>query len=612
MAELFSLPFESAVKQPGDIGPTALLTLRDEFLTDPEGTDLSMLRPVIARSWRRSVACKVDTSQAALVPSVEPLTGTRLMRAAEPVLAELERLCLDTHGCVSLADADGTLSALRAEHSVLRWAEKEFPVGACVAEDLVGTNSDGTALEEGVAVQVWSGEHLLGTMQENCCTSVPIKDPLTGAVQGVVTVTFPGVNGRQIDPRSVLLIMQGAAAEITRGMAAQLATRERALLTGYLREVRKRGSEIVVATDGRTTIASRRAMQQLDAADYALLAGFARDAESHKRTSDGSITLSSGVTAFLQAKPIDGDGEMSGSVLRLRANPQPVPVQSSEPRKSAQQPDRDQFSGLVGESLVFRHALEVATTACRRVMPAYVVGEPGTGKRTLATAMAARMSESTVLFDGRNRVISAEEVAAALQLDSSVVILHVDELPAESVEQLATYLTDCAKAKIVVTARRLTDPVLNLVSAVRGIEIQMASLRRRRDDIPFLIHDLLRSLPGDCRIAPSLVDALVSADWPGNVRQLRSALTAIVGNASTRTVGLSDLDSAHRKMLARGRLTRLEEVELQQIREALVEANGNRVRAATLLGIGRSTLYRRVDAYTRRGFEVEAVVWSEG
>jgi sigma-54 dependent transcriptional regulator, acetoin dehydrogenase operon transcriptional activator AcoR len=605
MAEILSPPYQSAIKQPGELSPKQILTLRDDFLVNPTETDLSTLRPVIARSWQRSIACKVDTTLSSLEPSGEPQAGTRLLRAAEPVLAELERLCLDTNGCVSLADADGRIAALRAEPSVLRWARREFPVGACVAEDLVGTNADGTALEEGTAVQVWSGEHLLETMQDNCCTSVPIKDPLTGAVHGVVTLTFPGINGRHIDPRSVLLVMQGAAAEITREMAAQLASRERALLASYLREVRKRGSEIVVATDGRTTIASRRAMQQLDAADYAMLAGFARDAESSKQPSDGNVTLSSGVTAYLRTKPIDNSGELAGSVLRLRS----IASDGNDAKQPGSQQDthnlvRDDFGDLVGESLLFRHALEAATTACRRNMPAYIIGEPGTGKRMLATAMAARMSEKTVVLDGHEGVTAAQ-VMSAMAEGSAVVVTHVDELLASCVDQLADQLSDIDNLKIVVTARRLTDPVLRLVSSLRGIEIQMPPLRRRRDDIPLLIQDCLQTAARNVRIAPPLGEAFVLADWPGNVRQLRSALLSIAANSVAPVIGLSDLDTAHRRMLSRGRLTRLEEVELQQIREALAEAAGNRVRAATLLGIGRSTLYRRIDAYTRRGFELE-------
>jgi transcriptional regulator with PAS, ATPase and Fis domain len=52
-------------------------------------------------------------------------------------------------------------------------------------------------------------------------------------------------------------------------------------------------------------------------------------------------------------------------------------------------------------------------------------------------------------------------------------------------------------------------------------------------------------------------------------------------------------------------LTRLEEAELQQIRSVLAEAGGNRVRAATLLGLGRSTLYRKIEMYEGRGFDLD-------
>jgi transcriptional regulator with PAS, ATPase and Fis domain len=56
--------------------------------------------------------------------------------------------------------------------------------------------------------------------------------------------------------------------------------------------------------------------------------------------------------------------------------------------------------------------------------------------------------------------------------------------------------------------------------------------------------------------------------------------------------------------MARGSLSRLEEVELHELRAALDEAGGNRKLAADILQIGRSTLYRRLDLYRRRGIVI--------
>ena len=105
-------------------------------------------------------------------------------------------------------------------------------------------------------------------------------------------------------------------------------------------------------------------------------------------------------------------------------------------------------------------------------------------------------------------------------------------------------------------------------------------------------------------MSPKLRDALVVADWPGNVGQLRDLVESAASLSLSGELHLSDLNAVQLRRLGTTRLTRLEEAELQQIRAALAEACGNRVRAATLLGIGRSTLYRKVEAYEAKGFDL--------
>lgn len=74
------------------------------------------------------------------------------------------------------------------------------------------------------------------------------------------------------------------------------------------------------------------------------------------------------------------------------------------------------------------------------------------------------------------------------------------------------------------------------------------------------------------------------------------------GAGELRSEHLAD---EHRRILARAPLSRLEEAELAQIRDAVAEAGGNRARAAQMLQIGRSTLYRKAEAYARRGYAID-------
>ena len=598
---------QAQVHRVGALPNAEIQSLRERFLSEPELTDLRSLRPVIARSWQRSLACNV-TSVAPFQQSPDARADEQLLMAAEPVLTELERLCIDAGGSVVLTDAEGTLAVFRGNAMERRKAERAFPIfGARMGEDLIGTNSDGTVLEEGEAVQVWGAEHFNEALQNSYCTSVPIRDPIRRSVRGVLGLMLPERLARDTDPRSVLLTVHGAAADITRRLAERLAAREQALMSEYLREVRKRGADAVVAMDDRTTIASRSALSMLDQTDFAVLAALAREVEHSEGSIQHRLSVSAGREVQLHIRPMDLHDLGAGGAAVMRVQ---VPSELSGSRPVTRRHEAPaRFEGIVGSSRALRRAIDAASAAISRRMPAYIVGEQGSGKRTLAEAVAEQLSDETRLFDFSHRSTAAgtvEEIDAALEQGAAVVLHRIDRCGPELKDELAALLHVLEQPQLVLTASVISDDLLPILSALRGIEVVMPPLRDRREDISALAsHVLLNALGREVRLSPKLRDALVAADWPGNVRQLRE----LVESAASRCLGgelrLADLTAVQLRGLNTARLTRLEEAELQQIRAALAEAGGNRVRAATLLGIGRSTLYRKIEAYEGRGFDLE-------
>jgi transcriptional regulator of acetoin/glycerol metabolism len=590
------------VPRVGEQTNSEIQLLRERFLADPAVTDLSSLRPVIARSWQRSLACNVAAG-AAFPEAAEVRADEQLLMAAEPVLTELERLCSDGGGTVVLTDAEGTLAVFRGDAVERRKAERVFPLlGARMGEDLIGTNSDGTVLEEGEAVQVWGAEHFNESLQTSYCTSVPIRDPIRKSVRGVLGLMLPERLARGIDPRSVLLTVNGAAADISRRLAERLAAREQALMSEYLREVRKRGADAVVAMDDRTTIASRSALSMLDQSDFAVLSALARNVDQGRGMIQHRLNVSAGREVRLNIRPMElGAG---AAVMRVQ-------VQTRSPGAAPALAGREasaQFHGVVGTSRALRRAIDAAGAAVSRRMPAYIVGEQGSGKRTLAEGMAARLSDVTSLFDFSQRSSSGttiEDIDSALEQGGAVVLHRMDRCTPVLADDLTALLHVLEQPQLVLTARVIDDELLPVLSALRGIEVTMPPLRDRREDIvPLASHILRRDLGRDIRLSPKLRDALVAADWPGNVRQLGELIESAASRSLTGELHLADLSAAQLRSLGTARLTRLEEAELQQIRAALAEAGWNRVRAATLLGIGRSTLYRKIEAYEAKGFNL--------
>jgi sigma-54 dependent transcriptional regulator, acetoin dehydrogenase operon transcriptional activator AcoR len=581
---------------------TAIGALRDRFLADPT-TDLSMLRPVIARSWQRSARHRIDPSQRFINRVAKPQFEEDFLEVVEPVVAELAQLCEGSKGCISLSDRFGTLAMFRGDAGVVRRADKMFATcGGCISEEAVGTNSDGTALEEGDSVQVWGAEHFNEAFADSSCSSVLIRDPLRRSVLGVLSLTLPSSITSTLDPTVFLMTLQSAVARVTSALTGALAPGEQALLASYLREIRKRGCEAVVAMDDKTTIASRTAVQLLKEHDYGVLAGYAREALHLDRPIEREVSFGSDRLLNVQIRPVSAGDASVGTVIRVKELKRPSAI-SQRPCASD---SLAEFTSLIGQSVAHRRMLKLAHTAASHGLGCYIVGDSGTGKTLLAEALAKQMGRGIAKFDadGLASVSYPQHVKSVLAEGKTIIVRHADRLDSTVRDALVDLLSTVDRPSVILTARRVSDELLPLVSAVQGLEIHVPSVRTKREDIPLLANHFIAALNPDRRASARLLDMLSAVEWNDNIRQLKEVVQAATLRATGHEVKVDDLSDVHRRSLAHSRLSRLEFAELDLIREALIEAKGNRVRAAEILRIGRSTLYRKIDSYTCRGFQV--------
>jgi DNA-binding NtrC family response regulator len=144
------------------------------------------------------------------------------------------------------------------------------------------------------------------------------------------------------------------------------------------------------------------------------------------------------------------------------------------------------------------------------------------------------------------------------------------------------------------------------------VTLRMPPLRERKEDIPELAAHFLARYGPQHELSAELREAMLAHDWPGNVRELENCIQRMVAINSGPCLTTADLPSAlagreafkewEREMAeapARKPLgvQRLDEMERNAITEALEFTQGDRTRAAELLGIGRTTLYRKLKQY---------------
>ncbi|MGH9751040.1 MAG: sigma 54-interacting transcriptional regulator, partial [Candidatus Polarisedimenticolia bacterium] len=141
----------------------------------------------------------------------------------------------------------------------------------------------------------------------------------------------------------------------------------------------------------------------------------------------------------------------------------------------------------------------------------------------------------------------------------------------------------------------------DLYYRMNGVTVNLPALRERRDDIPLIIDHFLTRMAREngtpkLRVDPALMALLARYDWPGNVRELENQVSklALFAAGDTVTRDSASHDPAFFQRISTSGRGVETNVTADDLRRALQEAGGNRDRAATLLGISRATLFRKL------------------
>lgn len=363
--------------------------------------------------------------------------------------------------------------------------------------------------------------------------------------------------------------------------------------------------------------------------------------------------MRAGATDYL-VKPLAPDRLMQA--LRM-ATLRETPRDELQPL-TEKMPATPDFDAMIGAAPAFRSALAVAAKAARGHGPVLVEGESGTGKEMVIRAMQAASprakaplrllnlgaippnSMESALFGHEKGAFPGafdRHIGALQQADGSTLALdEVDRLPAAVQQRLLDALRRGDVRPIgarhsfrvdvrVITASNLPLRELaasgeflpELLTMLGPVVVQLPALRQRAGDIPALARHFLARIgeqPGlrPLGITDGALALLAAYDWPGNVRQLQAVLfrAAVFCDSDALTAAdfpqLSDLlgsgvaqapvQEGVGVMLYTpdGNLRPLEEIEADVIRLAIGHYRGRMTEVARRLGIGRSTLYRKL------------------
>jgi transcriptional regulator of acetoin/glycerol metabolism len=587
-----------------------LTTARAHLL---EGAD-RVLRGVpsnVAASWRRSVSAGVDPGELPREYSTDLDLGSRLVRCAQPVIEQLAEELADVPMCVALTDDRARLVVRRDSDT---WIGRVldgvyFAQGFGYAEGVVGTNGVGTVLEFGESVHIVGAEHFVEPLQTFACAGAPIRDPFTGRIDGVLDISC-----RSRDSTPLMhSVVRAAAARIERNLVMDRDQGQQALFELYSRvDARSRGAVLAV---GQRIVMGNAAMQTLlDPLDLAALQDHVRFAMTGHTSLDDRVDLPSGTRVRVRGSTVAVGADIAGvvGVVGVLHEPGGLGAEALE-RQPARQLLRDTGPARGGRvvattSPALRAASDRVEQALRAGEAVVVLGEPGTGRATLLSDLHHLLhpAGSVVLIEADEVEAAPGEVADRLLQAGSEPVLHVlrdvDRLSPGTAQVLAARLRGTSRPLEHVAATAVQsgtveaphDPLLALFRASASVP----PLRNRSADVPALVRALLAELAPhrEVRLDGDAMRLVVRYCWPGNVRQLRDALASALRLHPVGCIQAQDLPT-YCSSVPRSSLRPVDEAERDAIVTALRSAGGNRVAAATALGLARSTLYRKIRQY---------------
>ncbi|MFZ2177740.1 MAG: transcriptional regulator, partial [Rhodococcus sp. (in: high G+C Gram-positive bacteria)] len=495
----------------------------------------------IAASWVRSRAAGVDAEGGDVAYIGDVDVSGRLVHCAQPIIERLLEYTEDIPLSVAVSDSKGrVLKRLDTNRTIGAMVDRiSLAPGFSYAESEIGTNGVGTVLASGQSVQIIGESHYHERFKKYSCSGAPIRNPVTGRIEGVLDLTCLAEHSSPL----LHSFVRSSAAAIESSLLNDQSMHQQALFTEFTR-LDLRSREAVFAVGDRVAMANARAQRDFGPTEQHSLFEHARYMLDRRQRASRPIELADGRVVELRGKRVGSETTAVGIVVELKTlsklhapdaftgtpNLSPGPT-SADAHTSMGSPGLQSVSS--GSSIWSASKHEVADALSHKV-PLLVTGESGAGKVTLLTDTFHRLFP-----DGRSIVLDeSSELPEQTHLlgDQSptiVVLRNIHTFGTDTSKKLTQWLTAEGAVWIAATA---TESSVNhqlpcdVLLPYFQRSTHVPALRHRPEDLPSLVEQILETLTHGRRVIAqdATIRALSRYPWPGNITQLFDALRSAI------------------------------------------------------------------------------------
>lgn len=601
--------------------------------------DSSRINKRLAESWYRSREAQVNPhsgkGRSILPPDLlnsQKEKYALLQTIAQPHLDKLKQFAKDLGMIALLIDPEGyVLSMSGSLQTKNEAAQINFVEGVRWTEDEVGTNAIGTALLTEEPIMVTGSEHYSVASHRWSCAAAPIRND-DGKLLGILDVSCPVDRAHPY----TLGMVSSVAYTIERELSIRSHRDEMELMQQSM-DLLESDKPVIICSTKQTVVSASKPIRQV-------LPGW--------QGLHAAAVAEYGYTVQMEFPVISRihGGRIGTCIYLLKQDAYPAKshCSASPPRPPFQ------FRGEAGVSKAFQRTLHES----RRVAPTdatvYLLGETGTGKEVIARsihensprkngpfvavncgAIPKELMESELFgyaegaFTGARRsgykgkfeqanhgTLFLDEIG---EIPPSMQVALLRVLQERKVTPLGSLKEVPLDIRIIAATHRDLRQLVDegkfredLYYRLHVYPINVPPLRERKEDIPYLVRFFSDKFGWNLPLTPPFWERLMEYHWPGNIRELMNVLERqhILNQGEANDPFPMLRHEAHDPFpmprhkerieaphAPSATLSLREKIQLEQMTDALQKTGGNVSKAAKLLGVPRSTFYKRLQKF---------------